>query len=42
MAIENRFLKQLEAVTKFDLSSDRLSLTYELDGAVDVMVFEKQ
>ena len=42
MAIEHRFLKQLEAVTKFDLSSDQLALTYELDGAVDVMVFEKQ
>lgn len=42
MAIENRFLKQLEAVTKFDLSSDQLALTYELDGAVEAMTFEKK
>ena len=42
MAIENRFLKQLEAVTKFELPSDQLALTYELDGTVEVMVFEKK
>lgn len=42
MAIENRFLKQLEAVTKFDLSSGQLALTYEVDGAAEVMVFEKK
>ena len=42
MAIENRFLKQLEAVTKFDLSSDKLALSYELDGAAEVMLFEKK
>jgi heat shock protein HslJ len=42
MAIENRFLKQLEAVTKFDLSSDQLALSYEVDGAAEVMLFEKK
>ncbi|HEU4509446.1 MAG TPA: META domain-containing protein [Pyrinomonadaceae bacterium] len=42
MAVENRFLKQLEAVTKFELSSDQLALTYELEGAVEVMLFEKK
>jgi heat shock protein HslJ len=41
MAIESRFLKQLGAVTKFELSSGQLALTYELNGVVQVMLFEK-
>jgi hypothetical protein len=42
MTIESRFLKQLEAVTSFESSSDQLALTYELDGAVEVMTFQKK
>jgi heat shock protein HslJ len=42
MTIENRFLKQLEAVTKFELSAGQLALTYELNGVVHVMLFEKK
>ena len=42
MAIENRFLKQLEAVTKFELSGAQLALSYELNGVVETMLFEKK
>lgn len=42
MQIEHRFLKQLEAVTKFESSSGKLSLTYQSDGVVQVMTFQKK
>lgn len=42
MSIEDRFLKQLQAVTRFELSPDRLSLTYELKREVETMVFDKK
>ena len=42
MAIEDRFLRQLEAVTKFELPSGQLALTYELRRGGGVMLFEKK
>ena len=42
MSIEKRFLEQLGAVTKFELSADQLALTYELNGAVETMLFRKK
>jgi hypothetical protein len=41
MAIEKRFLEQLGTVTKFELSAGELALTYELNGGIEVMLFEK-
>lgn len=42
MAIENRFLKQLEAVTTFEFLGDQLALTYELNGVFETMLFGKK
>ena len=42
MALENRFLKQLETVTKFELAASELALTYELNGVIEAMLFEKR
>jgi heat shock protein HslJ len=42
MAIEKRFLEQLGTVMKFELSAGELALTYELNGGIEVMLFEKK
>ena len=42
MSIENRFLKQLEAATKLELSANQLALTYQSKGVIETMVFRKK
>ncbi len=39
-ATESRFFGQLNAVTRFGFVATQLALTYERDGAVDVMLFD--
>ncbi len=38
-AVETRFLAQLQGVKKFNFVATQLALTYEKDGAFDVMLF---
>lgn len=42
MDAEMRFMKQLAGVTKFGFSAGRLMLSYEADGVIGVMLFEKK
>ena len=42
MESESRFIKQLEAVRSFKVSSGQLTLIYELDGTVQSMLFKKK
>jgi heat shock protein HslJ len=39
-ATESRFFEQLNAVIKFGFVATQLALTYERDGAIEVMLFE--
>ena len=42
MKIEERFLKQLDAVRKFGFVTTRLALTYENDGTYERMLFDRR
>lgn len=42
MEIESRFIKQLEAVTKFKVVSGQLSLIYRIDNVAQEMTFQKK
>ena len=42
MKIEERFLKQLEAVREFGFATTRLALTYEDGGSYERMLFERR
>ena len=40
MVVEDRFLKQLTGVKKFELMAGQLALSYKLDGSWGVMLFD--
>ena len=42
MQIENRFLEQLAAVKKYGFLAGQLALTYQAQGAAEVMLFERR
>jgi heat shock protein HslJ len=42
MAIERRFLSQMEGVNKFGYMATMLALSYEVDGKYGVMLFERR
>jgi len=42
MQIEDRYLRQLERVTRFGFILGQLALTYQTDGTGDVMLFERR
>lgn len=42
MEVEERFLKQLDAVRKFGFVGTRLALTYEADGGYEMMLFDRR
>jgi len=42
MAVERRFLSQLEGVNKFGYMATMLALSYEMDGQHGVMLFERR
>ena len=42
MAVERRFLSQLEGVNKFGYMATMLALSFEMDGQHGVMLFERR
>ena len=42
MEIEERFLKQLDGTRKFGFVTERLALTYEIDGTYEMMLFDRR
>jgi heat shock protein HslJ len=41
MALESRYLRQLQAVTRYEFIDHRLALSYTVDGKSGVMLFER-